>query len=83
MCAAILKCLRFLYFPVCYIILFNPGMRTSTNFFLFSLAISDLTLLFVGKVMCILVMVARFAQIIHGCDSDTKPRIIFSVIGDR
>ncbi|TRY73171.1 hypothetical protein TCAL_11056, partial [Tigriopus californicus] len=33
---------------VCYVIVQSPGMRTSTNFFLFSLSMSDLTLLFVG-----------------------------------
>jgi len=33
---------------VCYIIAKNTSMHTSTNFFLFSLAISDITILFVG-----------------------------------
>ena len=38
-----------LIFTVCYIIAKNTSMHTSTNFFLFSLAIADITILFVGK----------------------------------
>ena len=39
------------FFPlaVCYVILKNPSMRTSTNVFLCSLSMADVTLLFLGK----------------------------------
>ena len=34
---------------VCYVILKNPSMRTSTNVFLCSLSMADVTILFLGK----------------------------------
>lgn len=34
---------------VCAVIVKNPSMHTATNYYLFSLAVSDLTLLILGK----------------------------------
>lgn len=34
---------------VCAVIVKNPAMHTATNYYLFSLAVSDLTLLILGK----------------------------------
>ena len=34
---------------MCYVILKNPSMRTSTNVFLCSLSMADVTILFLGK----------------------------------
>ena len=37
---------------VCLVIVKNKSMHTATNYYLFSLAISDLMILVLGKVLC-------------------------------
>ena len=36
---------------VCVVIVRNPGLHTATNYYLFSLAVSDLLLLLFGKIL--------------------------------
>lgn len=50
----------------CIVIVKNPSMQTATNYYLFSLAISDLTLLVLGESRLHAFTFARFVALLSG-----------------
>ena len=53
----------------CIVIIRNPSMQTATNYYLFSLAISDLTLLMLGESRLHAFTFARFVTLSGSCQS--------------
>lgn len=50
---------------VCVVIVRHPGLHTATNYYLFSLAISDLLLLMSGKYLIMLLMLIHWIFLLH------------------